>query len=141
MTTLQLCADLAQLGTIRDFVAKASRDLDVDEASIPDLTLAVDEICSNIVRHGYGGLGGQLKVTVQRVVDGVQVTVRDWGTAFDPGSVVVPDVEAPLEQRSLGGLGLYLVHQLMDEVHFEFSVEQGNSVTMVKRLQHEGGAG
>jgi serine/threonine-protein kinase RsbW len=141
MTTLQLCADLAQLGTIRDFVAKASRDLDVDEERIPDLTLAVDEICSNIIRHGYGGQGGQLKVTVQRIVGGVQVTVRDWGTAFDPGAVAVPDVEAPLEQRSLGGLGLFLVHQLMDDVRFEFSAERGNSVTMLKRLQGEGGVG
>jgi serine/threonine-protein kinase RsbW len=141
MTTLYLCADLAQLGTIRDFVAEASHDLDVDEESIHDLILAVDEICSNIIRHGYGGLGGQLEGTVERIVGGVQVTVRDWGIAFDPGSILVPDVEAPLEERALGGLGLFLVRQLMDDVRFEFSAEVGNSVTMVKQLQGEGGVG
>jgi anti-sigma regulatory factor (Ser/Thr protein kinase) len=60
--------------------------------------------------------------------------------AFDPEAVSVPDVDAPLEQRSLGGLGLFLVRQLMDDVRFEFSEERGNSVTMVKRLRHGGGA-
>ena len=141
MTTMHLCADLAQLGTIREFVAEASRDLDVDEWSIPDLQLAVDEICSNIILHGYGGQGGQLEVMVQAVAEGVQLTVRDWGMAFDPDAVSVPDVDAPLEQRSLGGLGLFLVRQLMDDVRFEFSEERGNSVTMVKRLRHGRGAG
>lgn len=139
MTTMLLCADLAQLGTIREFVAGASRDLDVDERIIPDLQLAVDEICSNVVRHGYGGQGGRLEITVQAVAEGIQLIVRDWGAAFDPDAVAAPDVDAPLERRSLGGLGLFLVRQLMDEVRFEFHRERGNSVTMVKRFRCEGG--
>jgi len=139
MTKMLLCADLAQLGTIREFVAVASRDLDVDECIIPDLQLAVDEICSNVIRHGYGGQGGRLEITVQAVAEGIQLIVRDWGTAFDPEAVSAPDVDAPLERRSLGGLGLFLVRQLMDEVHFQFHQKQGNSVTMIKRLRCEGG--
>jgi serine/threonine-protein kinase RsbW len=139
MTTMLLCADLAQLGTIRDFVARASRDLDVDERIIPDLQLAVDEICSNVIRHGYGGRSGRIEITVQAVTNGIQFTVRDWGATFDPEAVPAPDLDAPLEQRSLGGLGLFLVRQLMDKVHFQFSGERGNSVTMVKRLHRKGG--
>jgi serine/threonine-protein kinase RsbW len=141
MTTMQLWADLAQLRTIREFVAEACRDLCVDARSIPDLQLAVDEICSNSIRHAYGGQEGQLQVTVQAVAEGVQLTVRDWGAAFDPEMVSVPDVDAPLEQRSLGGLGLFLVRQLVDELRFEFDEERGNSVTMVKRLPRKGGEG
>jgi len=139
MTSMLLCAELAQLGTIREFVAGACCDLDVDEDIIPDLQLAVDEICSNVIRHGYGGQGGRLEITVQAVAEGIQVVVRDWGAAFDPDAVSTPDLDAPLEQRSLGGLGLFLVRQLMDEVHFQFDGERGNSVTMVKRLRCEGG--
>lgn len=139
MTTMLLFADLAQLGTIREFVAGASRDLDADESIIPDLQLAVDEICSNAIRHGYGGQGGRLEITVHAVPEGIQLVVRDWGKAFDPEAVSAPDLDAPLERRSLGGLGLFLVRQLMDEVDFQFHEERGNSVTMVKRLRSEGG--
>jgi serine/threonine-protein kinase RsbW len=76
---------------------------------------------------------------VQAVAEGVQLTVRDWGAAFDPEAVSVPDVDAPLEQRSLGGLGLFLVRQLVDDLRFEFDEERGNLVTMVKRLPSQGG--
>jgi serine/threonine-protein kinase RsbW len=139
MAILRLCADLSQLRAIRDFVAEASRDLEVEEWIIPEVQLAVDEICSNAITHGYGGQGGQIEVTVEPIEDGVQVIVRDWGIAFDPQRVPVPKVDAPLELRSLGGLGLFLVRQLMDDVRFEFDGERGNSVTMVKRLRREGG--
>ena len=139
MAILRLCADLSQLRAIRDFVAEASRDLDLDDWIIPDVQLAVDEICSNVITHGYGGQGGQIEVTVEPIEDGVQVIVRDWGMAFDPQTVPVPKVDAALELRSLGGLGLFLVRQLMDDVRFEFDGERGNSVTMVKRLRREGG--
>lgn len=139
MAILRLCADLSQLRAIRDFVAEAGRDLDLDDWIIPDVQLAVDEICSNVITHGYGGQGGQIEVTVEPIEDGVQVIVRDWGMAFDPQTVPVPKVDAALELRSLGGLGLFLVRQLMDDVRFEFDGERGNSVTMVKRLRREGG--
>lgn len=138
MTMLRLCADLSHLRVIRDFVAKASRDLDVEDSIIPDLQLAVDEICSNVIQHGYQGQGGQVEVRIEPIQDGIQVMVRDWGRAFDPEAVAMPKVDAPLELRSLGGLGLFLVRSVMDGVHFEFDGERGNTVTMVKRIRQEG---
>ncbi len=138
MATMRLDCVIAQLGAIREFVVQTSRELGVDESTICDLQLAVDEICSNVLRHGYDGRGGQVEVTVESVEDGVQVTVRDWGRAFEPQAVPLPDVRAPLEQRPLGGLGLFLVRQVMDEVQFEFGGKRGNSVTMVKRFQRQG---
>ena len=139
MAILRLYADLSQLRVIRAFVAEASRELDVEEWIIPDVQLAVDEICSNVITHGYQGQGGKIEVTVEPIDGGVEVVVRDWGKAFDPETVAVPKVDAPLELRSLGGLGLFLVRQLMDDVRFEFDGERGNSVTMVKRIRQEGG--
>lgn len=123
---------------IREFVAESSRSLDADEQAIRDLQLAVDEVCSNSIRHGYGGQEGQIEVSVGRIGHSIRVVVRDWGVAFDPEQVPVPDLGAPLEERSLGGLGLFLVQQVMDEVRFEFNGSQGNSVTMVRRLDREG---
>jgi serine/threonine-protein kinase RsbW len=138
MVTMRWRADLAQLAGIREFVAEASRSLDADEQAIRDLQLAVDEVCSNSIRHGYGGQEGQIEVSVERLGHSIRVVVRDWGMAFDPEQIPVPDPDVPLEERSLGGLGLFLVQQVMDDVRFEFNDSKGNSVTMVKRLDRGG---
>jgi len=130
---MRLCADIRDVETIREFVVRVSRDLEVDDRIIPDLELVADELCSNVINHGYNGQGGWIEVTVLPVEQGLQLTIRDWGQGFDPAAVPVPDLEAPLEQRALGGLGLFLVRQLMDEVQFETCDGNGNSVTVVKR--------
>jgi anti-sigma regulatory factor (Ser/Thr protein kinase) len=139
MATLSLFADVSELATIREFVAQAGRDLGLDERRIYDLQLAVDEACANVVQHGYGGQGGEIEITFERDEEEVRVTLRDWGTSFDPQAVPAPDVTASLEQRRLGGLGLFLINQVMDDVSFEFDAESGNVLTMVKRLQGRGG--
>ena len=138
MVTVRWRADPAQLAAIREFVAEASRSLAADERAIRDLQLAVDEVCSNSIRHGYGGQDGQIEVSVERLGHSIQVVVRDWGVAFDPEQIPVPDLGIPLEDRALGGLGLFLVQQVMDDVRFEFDDSKGNTVTMVRRLDRKG---
>ena len=73
MATLSLFADLSRLVTIREFVAGVGRDLGLDDRSIYELQLAVDEACANVVLHGYGGQGGEVKITVEAVEGGVAV--------------------------------------------------------------------
>jgi serine/threonine-protein kinase RsbW len=140
MVTMRWRAELIHLAAIREFVVDTSRSLGADELAVRDLQLAVDEVCSNSVRHGYGGREGKIEVTVERVGQSIKVVARDWGRAFDPEQVPLPDPGLPLEQRSLGGLGLFIVRQVMDEVRFEFSDSHGNSVTMVRRLDRKGEA-
>ena len=137
MATLSLDADLAQLTTIREFVSRSGRELDLDERTIYDLQLAVDEACTNVIQHAYAGRGGAMEVTVEPDEGGVRVTVRDWGEPFEFQKVPEPNVATPLEQRELGGLGLFLMHQVMDDVLFDFDAEQGNTLTMVKRNRRE----
>jgi len=133
MATLSLFVDECQLATIRGFVARIGQDLGLDESTIHDLQLAVDEACCNLVKHGYDGLGGQVELALEPTDDGVTVTIRDWGRAFEPNDVPVPDVDAPLEQRPAGGLGLFIMRHMMDEVQFEFDADKGNTLTMKKR--------
>jgi serine/threonine-protein kinase RsbW len=79
---------------------------------------------------------------VPRAIDCVTVIrVRDWGMSFDPDSVPEPNVDAPLEERTLGGLGIFLIKQYMDEVHFSGDSERGNELAMVKWYQIEGKGG
>jgi serine/threonine-protein kinase RsbW len=137
MAKLKLFADDRQLARIRDFVAKEGESLGLDDQVIYALQLAVDEACSNVIEHGYGGRGGEIEVTIGPIEDGIQVMMRDWGNSFDPDAVPIPDVTAPLEDRKPGGLGLFLMREMMDDVRFEFDRQQGNTLTMIKRRRKE----
>lgn len=132
MATLCLNADLGDMVTIREFVGQCGRDLNLSIEAIEAFQLAVDEACTNVVEHAYEGRGGEIEVTMEAEGDRVCATVRDWGAAFDPDAVPIPDVNAPLEKRALGGLGLFLIRQLMDHVEFEFDPVDGNTLTMIK---------
>lgn len=135
MAELSLWAEPSDLATIRHFVQQTGHDLGLEEASIYALELAVDEACTNVIMHAYNARGGQLEIKIDTAGDWVEVVIRDWGKAFDPDSIPVPDVAAPLEQRPLGGVGLFLMRQIMDRVDFQFCETEGNTLTMAKKLQ------
>lgn len=137
MASLRLLVDLDTVAEVREFVVQVGHDLGLPSGAIDELELAVEEACTNVCRHAYGGHCGEIELSLERGEGSVEVVLRDWGAAFDPSAVCCPDVTAPLEERSLGGLGLYLMRQLMDRVEFEFDEESGNTLTMVKELPGE----
>ena len=102
------------------------------------MQLAVDEACSNIVEHAYGGEGrGDIECTCRVNDEGLTVILQDCGRPFDPSLVPEPNASPNLDDETCtgGGLGLYFMRQLMDEVRFEFTPDSGNVVTMVKRKE------
>ncbi|GAB4537387.1 MAG: hypothetical protein Kow0063_24100 [Anaerolineae bacterium] len=108
----------------------------MDKDAIYAVEMAVDEACTNIIEHAYGGEGrGDIECTCEVNCDKLVVTLRDYGRSFNPSSVPEPDIQAALEDRQEGGLGVYLIRKLMDEVHFEFTPDAGNILTMVKRKE------
>ena len=96
------------------------------------MTLAVEEAASNVIEHGYKGRGGTLQVLFAVENDDVTIELRDQAKPFKPGKIGRPDETLPLEERPLGGLGLHLMHELMDEVRYE-TLPDGNLLTMIKR--------
>jgi anti-anti-sigma factor len=99
-----------------------------------DVQMAVDEACTNIMEHGYGGdESGTIEISCRQTDEGVTITIRDFGHPFDPDAVPEPNIEAPLEERPVGGLGLFFMRQLMDDVRFQFDEVRGNVLTMTKR--------
>lgn len=137
MARLSLWVDRSRLARIREFVVEVGHEIGLDGSTLYDLQLAVDEACTNVVEHGYDGQGGRIEVVIESADGGVRVIVRDWGLAFDPKAVPQPDVTAPLEQRPLGGLGLFLIRHVMDDIKFEFDAKNGNTLTMFKHLHGE----
>jgi serine/threonine-protein kinase RsbW len=124
------------LAPIGEFVTQAARVVGLDAQAVYAVQMAVDEAVTNIIEHAYGGEGrGTNKCTCHLSDDGLTVTLRDQGRPFDPASVPTPDLDADLEDRRVGGLGLYFIRRLMDEVRFEFTPGSGNVLTMVKRKE------
>jgi serine/threonine-protein kinase RsbW len=122
------------LADIARFIAGATAHLGLDERETFDVQVAVDEACTNIMRYAYGPDGeGPIELCCELQDDACVITIHDWGRAFDPSAVPEPDVTSPLHKRKLGGLGLYFMRKLMDEVRFEFDAEKGNYLTMVRR--------
>ena len=122
------------LAAIDQFVSKAARLAGFDSCTVFQVRLAVDEACSNIIEHAYGGEGRGVIECSHQVQDGaLTIVLRDYGRPFDPKTVPQPDLEADLEDRGEGGLGLYFIRQIMDEVTFEFDQVTGNVLTLVKR--------
>lgn len=113
--------------------AEAARDAGLDDHTVFHVEIAVDEACTNIIRHAYGGEDvGMIEVACRTQGEDFVVTLHDHGQPFDPQAVLPPQISADLDQASIGGLGLYFMRKLMDEVRFEFDPVKGNTVTMIK---------
>jgi len=90
-----------------------------EDAVATALFVSLDEILSNVVLHGVGEGGCEVRVSLVVSEAEVVVTIEDDGGPFDPLSYPPPDLEAPLEERQVGGLGIHLVRELMDEARYE----------------------
>jgi serine/threonine-protein kinase RsbW len=129
-------ARLDSLAALGEFVTRAAEAAGLDPRAVYAVQLAVEEACSNIIEHAYGGEGrGDIECTCIVNNNGLTVILRDYGRPFDPTSVPKPDLCASLEDRQVRGLGLYFIHRLMDKVRFEFTPDSGNVLTMVKRKE------
>lgn len=133
MRTLVFPASFEQLDAIREFVGQAARDAGMSETEICAVQMAVDEACSNIIEHAYHGREGEIEVTSDFREDALTIILRDYGDSFDPDSIPEPDLTCALEDRQVGGLGVYLMRQLMDEVKYEQHAGAGNVLLLVKR--------
>jgi serine/threonine-protein kinase RsbW len=131
--SLLIAAELKNLEELRRFVKETATALGVDQATIPDVVLAVDEAACNIIVHGYRGRPGIIEIEVERDGDALVIRMDDDAAPFDPTNVPPPDVACPLEQRAFGGMGVYLIRQVMDEMAHRIRPHGGNELTMVKR--------
>ncbi len=132
--TQELSADAGQLPAATAFLGEFWETADLPPALVFPFELALEEIFMNVVMHGSGG--GQVP-TVRLIIaadtDSITLTVADNGPAFDPLSLATPDIEADLEHRRIGGLGVHLVREMMDAV--SYAREGGfNQLRMTKNL-------
>ena len=134
MPTMTFLARFEFLDEIRDFVAEVARQGGFSEKEIYSLQLAADEAATNIIEHAYDGVpDGEIRITCDARGDEIVITMHDDGRPFNPSKVKAPNLKADLSQRQIGGLGIYLMRKLMDEVRYESKPGTGNLLTMRKR--------
>jgi anti-sigma regulatory factor (Ser/Thr protein kinase) len=125
-------AQLESLQVFRGFITECCARYSIPNDVVLDLKLAVDEACTNIIEHGYKGMDpGSIILSFRIEPDRILVQITDFGHVFEPVEAPKPDVEAALEDQKLGGLGLYLIYQTMDNINYQSS-EDGNTLTFIK---------
>lgn len=120
------------LPAVLAFIEEACAAAGVAPALWFDVQLAVEEACSNIIEHAYREAEGDFSLAFAAQDTDVIITLHDHGRPFDPQAVARPAMNRPLKKRPVGGLGLHLIYQLMDEVRFTFEAS-GNTLVLVKR--------
>lgn len=136
METITVPATLDSLAKISDFISDATARAGLEDHAAWQVQLAVDEAATNVIQHGYAEHEpGEIELGWRVDDDQLIVTLRDRGRRFDPEGVPAPDISSPLEERQAGGLGLYLMGKLMDAVRFDFDEQDGNLLTMIKRIR------
>ncbi len=127
-------AELESLQVFRDFITDCCARFKIPNETVFDLKLAVDEACTNIITHGYRGMDpGSIILSFRIEPDRILVSITDFGHIFEPAETPKPDVQAALEDRELGGMGLYLIYQTMDNIDYQSS-EDGNMLTFTKYI-------
>lgn len=131
---LRLANNLAALADLADRVERFGAEQRLPASVVNALNVALDEAVSNAINHGYdAGVGGEIAVRMRRRPDSVLVEVEDDGRPFDPLQAPPPDLTLPLEQRPVGGLGIHLIRNLMDELSYA-RVGGRNVLKMAKHL-------
>jgi len=112
----------------------------VPPAIIGDVNVALDEALSNVIAHGYDGqAAGEIIISLSYEADELRVEIEDDGRAFDPLQAPPPDLDASLQDRKVGGLGVHLMRSLMDQVSYQ-RIDGRNRLRMVRKVAR-GGAG
>lgn len=136
MNSITVSGTLDCLTSIREFVDRMAHAADLDGKAGYRLRLAVDEIATNIVNHGYLEAGRTGGIRIEGDIDETTLTISlvDSGVPFDPTAAEPPDnLDEPLEARPIGGLGIFLATTGVDDFRYERVEDQNLTVFVMKR--------
>ena len=127
-------AGFRNLATLRRLVTDACTAAKLPGTVADALELAVDEACTNIIEHGYGGMNaGPLTLTIECDAGGARVSVTDRGKPFAPDSAPPVDRDGSWRTRRAGGVGWHLIRSIVDDVAYQTRADGTNRLTLVKR--------
>lgn len=129
---LHLTNDVSQVVALGEWIERLGEELALNPADVFQLNLALEEAVVNVMNYAYPGQTDMpivLSVSADEGADGIVFRLTDNGVPFDPTRAEMPDVTLSAEKRNIGGLGIFLVEQLMNRVAYEREGES-NVLTM-----------
>jgi serine/threonine-protein kinase RsbW len=124
------------LSLIRDFISDKASESGLSNDEVENIMLAVDEACTNIIKHAYKSYpDGKIIIKVDYNTDKLLITIIDYGSTFDPLIVPDPDLQKYYRDGRVGGLGMYLMKSLMDDVKYITVPGKYNQVLLSKRIK------
>jgi serine/threonine-protein kinase RsbW len=131
---IELESKIDSLPVIGEFISDTLTRFHADAGTIYKVQLVVDEACTNVINYAYSGEAGPLKIILELVAGDLIITIEDKGKPFDPTTIPPPDLNADLEDRKIGGLGIYFIRTMMDSFSYSFDPRDGNRVVMKKKI-------
>jgi anti-sigma regulatory factor (Ser/Thr protein kinase) len=140
LSPLTVPGTLDSLKPIRDYVINATATAGLNKVLANRLRLAVDEIVTNSIVHGYDEAGIEGDIRIEAAIDDERLTivVEDSGPHYDPTQHHMPteeDLSSPLDTRDIGGLGIYLAVNSIDEFHFEHVNNRNRNIFVMYRAE------
>ena len=124
------------LSVIRDFISSSALEAGMKSDAVENIILAVDEACTNIIKHAYKSFpDGELIIKTKSTLTRFVVSITDFGKSFEPEMIPEPDLQKYYRQRRVGGLGMYLMKTLMDDVKYVSIPGKYNEVLLSKNLK------
>lgn len=130
--TMTIGADISEIQEVSTRLEGAMSGGGFGTDAILDTQLAVEEVITNVIIHGYKRAGGAITISCRISSDYAEIEVTDQAPPFNPLSMPEPDLEGNVDDRKIGGLGIYLLRQVMDEVTYRFG-DGSNTLTMRKK--------
>ena len=131
--TLNLNNKVSEITKLNAFVKSATATLNMESGLANKIKLAVEEAVTNIIDYAYqNGTEGNISVTIEADESRIRFILTDSGAEFDPTGVSKADTTLTVEERPIGGLGVFLVRNLMDSINYE-RVDGKNVLRMEKR--------
>lgn len=128
-----LISEKSSIQTAMDFLTETLSEWKSSQALLNKSSVAVDEVCSNIV--SYSG-AKQFELKIEETEEGISLVFTDDGKPYDPTAAKEPDVHLSIEERKIGGLGIFMVKKLAAEIRYEF-LENKNQLTVVFKNEKE----
>lgn len=132
---LRVEGTLQAIEPVVQFALQAAEEAGFDNRELFRVRLAVDELATNIVTHGFlaAGKHGDLTISAEVEPDQLTICLEDNGASYDPRQTPPPDLTQPPAQRPSGGLGIYLALWAVDEFHYEQDEAGNRSILVLER--------
>lgn len=134
MEKIKVPATSANLEKMIDFTVSFAQKQGFDKEAIGQIRLACEEALVNVVNYAHPGTEGTVEISCNTAQGrGIKIEIADAGMPFDPLSLPTPDTSLPMEQRKIGGLGIFMIRKNMNEV--KYRRDRGRNILTLTKLK------